>query len=150
MKMSSQSRYGLRAMVAIARSPRGPSRSEQLAEKEGGSKKYLDAILGTLREGGLLRTVRGPGGGYVLARPAARISAADVVQALEGKIALVRCLEQPGSCERQPRCPTRRVWRVASEAVRSALEGLTLEELAAGRAPKRRRPRRARTRRGPP
>ena len=77
MKMSSQSRYGLRAMVAIAGSAQGPSRSEQLAEKEGVSKKYLDAILGSLREAGLLRTVRGPGGGYVLARPAARISHED-------------------------------------------------------------------------
>jgi Rrf2 family protein len=136
MRLSTRARYGLRAMTAIARHPGTFATSEFLAEKEDVSKKYLDAILGRLRRAGLLEAVRGQHGGYRLARPAEVITAAHVVEALEGGLAMVPCTDDASLCERASRCPTRPVWRAASEAMREALAELTLAELAA-RAPER-------------
>lgn len=134
MKLSTRARYGLRAMTAIARRPGAFVTSEFVAGEEDVSKKYLDAILGSLREAGLLEAARGLRGGYRLARPARTITAAQVVEALEGGFAIVPCTDDASLCERASRCPTRPVWRAASDAVRKALDGLTLAELAS-RAP---------------
>ena len=94
------------------------------------SKKYLDSILARLREAGLLEAARGAHGGYRLARPAGAVTASDVVEALEGRIAIVPCVEDPSECDRAPRCTTREVWCAASAAVRDVLAALTLAELA--------------------
>ena len=130
MKLSTRARYGLRAMTAIARRTGAFTTSEFLADEEDVSKKYLDAILGCLRKAGLLEAVRGTHGGYRLARPAETITAADVVEALEGRLASVPCVEDASLCRRASRCPTRPVWRAASGAVRRVLDELTLAELA--------------------
>ncbi len=130
MKLSTRAHYGLRAMTAFARRPGVFTTSEFVAGEEEVSKKYLDAILGTLREAGLLEAARGLRGGYRLARPAEAITAADVVEALEGGIAIAPCVDDASLCKRAQRCPTRPVWRAASGAVRKVLEGLTLAELA--------------------
>lgn len=130
MKLSTRSRYGLRAMVAVARRPGSFLTSEVIANDEGLSKKYLDTILGSLRQAGLLKAAHGSRGGYSLARPAEATTAAEVVEALEGRIAIVPCAEDAASCERSPQCPTRGVWRAASDAVREVLAKLTLAELA--------------------
>ena len=117
-------------MVAIARRPGELLKSELIASEEGVSKKYLDAILGRLREAGLLKTVRGSHGGYTLARPPGEIAVADVVEAQEGRIAVVPCVVDASLCERAPRCPTRGVWRETSAAIRRVLAALSLAELA--------------------
>ena len=132
MRLSTRSRYGLRAAIMIARRQDAFTTSELIASEEEVSKKYLDAILGDLREGGILEAVRGVRGGYSLARSPSEISAAEVVEALEGTIALVSCVEEASKCERASRCPTRRVWCVASQAVREVLSKLMLAELASG------------------
>lgn len=130
MKLSTRARYGLRAMTAIARRPGTFVTSEIVAGEEDVSKKYLDSILARLREVRLLEAARGAHGGYRLARPAEAVTAADVVEALEGRIAIVPCVEDASECARSPRCTTREVWRAASGAVREVLAGLTLAELA--------------------
>ena len=132
MKLSTRARYGLRAMAEIARRPGEFTTSEAVAKAEGLSKKYLDAILGQLREAGLLEAVRGMHGGYRLTRPAETITAAQVVEALEGGFAIAPCADGASLCERASHCPTRPVWRAASEAVRKVLDELTLAELASG------------------
>lgn len=130
MRLSTRARYGLRAMTAIARRPGAFTTSKVLADEEDVSKKYLDSILGHLREAGLLDAVRGQHGGYRLTRSPEAMTAADVVEALEGRIAIVPCVEDMSLCERAPRCPAHSVWRAASEAVRRVLKGLTLAKLA--------------------
>ena len=130
MKLSTRSRYGLRAMIAIARRPGEFRTSELVAGEQEVSKKYLDSILGRLREVGLLEAERGMNGGYRLGRPPEAITAADVVEALEGEMTLVPCLKDVSACRRAPRCPTRGVWRAASDAIRGVLAELTLAELA--------------------
>ncbi|MHC4201943.1 MAG: RrF2 family transcriptional regulator [Planctomycetota bacterium] len=130
MRLSTRARYGLRAMTAIARHRGTLVTSEIVAGEEGVSKKYLDSILARLREAGFLEAARGARGGYRLARPAGAVTAVEVVEALEGRIAIVPCVEDSSECDRTPRCPTREVWCAASDAVRDVLAALTLAELA--------------------
>ena len=134
MRLSKRGRYGLLAMIALARRPDALTTSEVIAEEEDVSKKYLDEILGGLRAAGLLKAHRGPGGGYSLARPAARITAADVVEALEGEIAVVPCVGDGDACKRADRCPARGVWQATSKAIRRELGAQTLARLVGGTA----------------
>ena len=132
MRLSTRARYGLRAMTALARRSGGLVTSEALAVEEGVSKRYLDSILGRLREAGLLTAAAGARGGYALARRPEEISAAEVVEVLDGEVSIVPCVKDPGSCERAERCPTRPVWAAASAAVERVLGGITLADLAGG------------------
>jgi len=95
MRLSTRSRYGLRAMVFMARNAARVVSSEMIAESEDISKKYLDRILNKLRKSGLLRSVKGQGGGYVLSRPADEIRTDQIVAALEGSLCLVACVDHP-------------------------------------------------------
>ncbi len=138
MRLSTRSRYGLRAMVSVARNDRGPVTSETLASCEDLSKKYLDRLLNMLRGAGLLKSYKGKGGGYILARPAEEISVSDIVCALEEGICLVPCVDDPSACTKSDACPTRQVWRTAAAIVKQALSGIMLADLAAwkpGREP---------------
>ncbi|HSG26902.1 MAG TPA: Rrf2 family transcriptional regulator, partial [Candidatus Krumholzibacterium sp.] len=86
MKLSTRTRYGLRAIVNIAKSADRPISSESIADCESISKKYLDGILAELRKAGLVQSFRGQNGGYMLARHAGEITVTDVIAALEGGI----------------------------------------------------------------
>ncbi|MCD6326380.1 Rrf2 family transcriptional regulator [bacterium] len=132
MKLSTRSRYGLRAMVLIASKNGVVTSSEVVADNEGLSKKYLDRILMQLREAGLLRSVRGQGGGYVLGRPADRIRVDEIITALEGSLCLVECVDDPSLCKKARDCPTRKVWSHIASAVKESLRGISLLDLAAG------------------
>lgn len=132
MRLSTRSRYGLRAMVSIARANGDPVTSDTVAACENVSKKYLDRILGSLRAAGLLESHRGKGGGYVLARSPELISAADIVSALETGDGIVPCVPDPGACSKYDGCPTRSVWERLASAIDESLGGVTLAELAPG------------------
>ena len=130
MKLSTKSRYGLRAMIAIARNWSKPVTSEAIAETESLSKKYLDGILSILRGAGLLEASKGQGGGYSLARPPWEITARDIVIVLEEGLSIVPCVDDPGACERSKDCPTRDMWRSLSAALSDTLGKVTLSELS--------------------
>ena len=132
MRLSTRSRYGLRAMVLVARNKDVPVSSETVAECEKVSKKYLDRLLGMLRSAGLLRSHRGQGGGYTLARPSGTITVAEIVRALEHRPGLVPCLTDPDGCSKSRNCPTRAVWLSLSETIDTTLEGITLAHLTSG------------------
>jgi Rrf2 family protein len=131
MQLSTKTRYGLRAMITIARNWKKPVSSEVIADAESVSKKYLDGILGILRSAGLLRSFKGQGGGYMLARPPWEITARDVVLVLEEGLALVPCMEDPEVCEKIGTCPTREMWQSLSAAMSDTLGKVTLAELTA-------------------
>lgn len=131
MRLSTRSRYGLRAVVSIARSAQTPVTSETLAACEDVSKKYLDRLLNTLRCAGLLQSIKGKGGGYILARPAAEIKVSDIVCALEGGICLVPCVDDPAVCAKADTCPSRQVWLATAEIMKDTLSGMTLADLVA-------------------
>lgn len=130
MRMSTMSRYGLRAMVAIAESVDAPISCEAIAKREGISKKYLDRIMNTLRRSSLIKSHRGQGGGYSLARKPREISLAEIVACLEAGSGIVPCLADPKRCERSDSCGAREVWRSVESAIEGTLDRLTLADLS--------------------
>ena len=132
MKMSTKGRYGLRVMAELAGSyGQGPVSADVIARNQDISGKYIHLLVMVLRSAGLVRSVRGPGGGYELARKPSSITALDVVSALEGSSAPAECVTDAAYCPRASRCATRDVWRDVSSAVDGVLSGITLEQLSA-------------------
>ena len=132
MKMSTRGRYGLRAMFELARAfGRAPLLMSTVAERQGLSRKYLHTLLTTLKNAGLVRGVRGAGGGFVLTRPPGEIKLSEVLRALEGPLSFVECVTDKRACDRSSRCPARRVWQELAGAVESVLDNATLQDLVA-------------------
>jgi len=132
MKISTKGRYGLRVMMELAeRYGGGPVTVDSIARRQDISAKYIHVLVTGLRSAGLIRSVRGPSGGYELARSPASITALDVVAALEGRSAPVECVSDAACCPRVPHCAARDVWCQVASAVDGVLSALTLEQLAA-------------------
>jgi Rrf2 family protein len=132
MQFSTKVRYGLYAMVELAcRHDGQPVQLGSIAEHQDVSPKYLHAVMQQLKLAGLVRTVRGAKGGFVLARSPERIGALEVIEALDGPVGVTDCSKhQDCECENSSRCVTRRLWCQISEAIRQVLEGHTLADLA--------------------
>lgn len=134
MRLSAKVDYALRAMAELA-AVSVPRTVEQMSSAQEIPNKYLESILGELRRGGLLRSQRGPDGGYRLARPAGEISIADVIRALDGELANVRGsrpenLEYTGAA-----APLQEVWIALRASERSILETVTLAHVADNQMP---------------
>jgi len=131
MKISTKGRYGLRVMTELAlQAGRGPVLVGALAQAQDLPPKYLHVLLGTLRTAGFVRAVRGPNGGYELARDAAAITVYEVVAALEGDLSPVNCVGDPTCCPRAETCAARDIWCELADAVRETLGRHTLKSLA--------------------
>ena len=133
MRLSTVSRYGSRAMVELAVcQEKGKSRTNlrKIADRQEVSYRYLEQIMLKLRARGLVRSIRGSGGGFALARPASQITFAEVVDALEGRISVVECTGDSSICHRSSFCVTREVWGELADAIDSRLSALTIEDLA--------------------
>ncbi len=136
MKLSTRSRYGVRMMIELARhAGEKPVFLRDIAASEALSEKYLSLIVLPLRGAGLVRSVRGAKGGYLLAHEPQDISLCDIVEAVDGEISLVDCATHPEICDRVPGCPTRHVWQALSTGLRNALAAVTLHDLAGGKIP---------------
>ena len=102
-----------------------------LAKRTGLHPPTVSKLLGMLARSGILASHRGAQGGYALARPPREISVAEIIAAIEGPIALTECLsDESPSCGVQSFCPTRANWGRINTAIRTALEGITLDEMA--------------------
>lgn len=131
MRLSTKTRYGLRALVDLAaRQGQGPILIESIARRQEVSRKYLDAIFGRLREAGLLRSQRGAKGGVMLGRDAELITVAEVVRALEGPIRLVDCDSGGKPCQRRDICVTHDLWRDLADLIEKHMEEVTVGELS--------------------
>ncbi|HHW13445.1 MAG TPA: Rrf2 family transcriptional regulator [Firmicutes bacterium] len=133
MRLSTRGRYGLKAMIDLAvHAGEGPVPLKAVAERQRISEHYLEQLMGSLRKAGLVVSVRGAQGGYVLGREAERITAGDIIRALEGPIAPVECVDESGAtpCDRVEQCVTYTVWRKLRDAMVEVLDGLNLAELA--------------------
>ncbi len=127
MKLSTRLRYGCRAMVALALHQNdGPLSLEAMAEGQHIPERYLARIIQDLRRSGLIRSVRGAHGGYVLSRPPAQVTLLQVWEALEGRFGLVDCLDSPAICEVLSECVMRDVWGRMRGAVEEVLSSETL------------------------
>jgi Rrf2 family protein len=134
VRLSARVDYALRAMAELAAAD-APRTVDQLSGAQHIPNKYLESILGELRRGGLLRSQRGPDGGYRLGRPATDISIADVIRALDGELANVRGarpehLEYGGAA-----APLQQVWIALRASERGILEGVSLAHVASGEMP---------------
>jgi Rrf2 family transcriptional regulator, cysteine metabolism repressor len=125
--------YSLKALLLLAeRYPTtSPVRVEEIADAQDIPENYLRRLLIELKRGGLVASQKGPSGGYMLARPPARITMADVVEIIEGDYTPVECLEESSStCPREQPCAMRDVWREVRDSVNGILRGVTLQALS--------------------
>lgn len=124
MKISTKGRYGLTIMIELAKHyGQGPLPLRQIAAEKKLSEAYLEQLVSPLRNSGLVKSVRGAYGGYMLAHPPAEISAADVIRVLEGPIQPVEGIEEEES-------PQRELWIRIRDAVKNVLDTTSLEDLA--------------------
>jgi Rrf2 family protein len=125
--------YSLKALLMLAdRYPSAqPLRVEEIAAVQGVPENYLRRLLIELKRGGLVLSQKGPSGGYMLARPPARITMADVVEIIEGDYTPVECLEDGANsfCPRDSGCPMRDVWREVRDSVVGIFRSATLQSL---------------------
>jgi len=132
MKLSTRTRYGLRAMVELAAyGSSGPLMVRKIAEKQKISKKYLDIIFTSLKLAGLVRAIRGATGGFLLTRSPEEIRVSQIVEALEGALAPVECCQNPDLCDRSHVCAAHRLWQRLETAIRETLDEMSLADLVA-------------------
>ena len=134
MRVTAKVDYALRALVELAAAG-GTVKGERLAELQQMPLKFLENILAELRRAGIVGSQRGAEGGYRLQRPAAEVSVADIIRAVEGPLADVHGtppeeLDPPGVA-----APTREVWLATRAALRSVLEVVTVADIAANTLP---------------
>lgn len=119
-------------MSEIARGyPDQPLTIREIAERQEVSVAYLEQILAKLRRGGLLKSVKGPGGGYVLVKAPSKITIAEVLNELEGPIAITSCLDPRGGCVRADRCVTHLLWKSLGAQIEGFLSTISLADLVA-------------------
>jgi Rrf2 family cysteine metabolism transcriptional repressor len=130
MKLSSRFRYGLRLLVELAKNyQKGPVLLKNIAECEKISKKYLEQIVISLKNAGVVRATRGSKGGYYLIQPPKKVTVAEIYQILEGSYSPVDCLDNPKICSLKNSCPTRKLWSELSTAIEKIFDNLTLADL---------------------
>ncbi|MDT0575441.1 SUF system Fe-S cluster assembly regulator [Croceicoccus sp. F390] len=131
MRISSMADYAIVAMRSIALRPAGERMNAAgIAAEAGLPAPTVQKLVSMLAQAGLLLSARGAGGGFCLARPATAITLADIIEAIEGPIAMTGCATEHGDCNRQENCGVRPHWPQANQAVRGALEQITLAQLA--------------------
>jgi len=124
-----KTQYGIRALVHLARTEPESASSAEIAKAEGISPKYLEGILSQLKAAGLVRAERGKNGGYRLSREAASVRMLDIVQALDGEVRPVGCVEDSGSCALGVGCLPRRFWLGLKDAIDGYLAAKTLKDV---------------------
>ncbi len=130
MKLSTKSRYGTRAVIEIAKhnGDRAITRND-INKNQDIPKPYLENILLTLKNGGIIRTIRGPKGGYELTKESKNITLLEIVSAFEGSLAPVKCVDDPNNCSKSNSCPTRGAWTKLKQAQIEVLKNINIESL---------------------
>lgn len=130
MRFSTRGRYGIRACLELAEQyGNGAVQISQVARNRGIPEKYLAQLFPLLRKSGLVKSVRGARGGYVLSRPPGEIRMIEIVEALEGPIAPVECVLQPSLCDRFDTCGVRLFWSRVRDSLAGAMDSMSLADL---------------------
>jgi Rrf2 family protein len=133
LRLSTKGQYGVRAMYEIARGfPENPVTIKEISEHQDVSVAYLEQILNKLRKTGLIRSIKGPGGGYLLCKKPQEITIAAIVSELEGPVAITSCLDPEEGCVRADTCVTHLLWKALGEQITAFLETITLRNLLEG------------------
>ena len=130
MRMSTKAQYAVRAMVNLNLYSEGsPVSLRDISLRESISLTYLEQLFVKLRRGQIVKSVRGPGGGYLLARPAREIQVDEIIDSVEECLVPVACMDQKHGCLCDDHCVTHNVWHGLGEKIRDFLASITLEEL---------------------
>lgn len=130
MKLSTRTRYGMRAVLELAENHgKGPLQIKTIARREDISVKYLEQLMAMLKSAGLVKSIRGSKGGYILAKAPKQIKLIDVFNCLEGPVITTECLENENYCARVADCVTRQLWAEIQEAIETILQSKTLQDL---------------------
>jgi Rrf2 family protein len=135
VRISAKADYAVRAALELAAAAQPPTKGERLAEAQGIPLKFLENILGDLRQSGLVLSQRGPDGGYRLERPPEEITVADVIRAVDGPLASVRSQRPEAMHYAGPAEELAPVWIALRAAVRGVLEHVTLRDIVEGHVP---------------
>lgn len=136
MRLSTKSRYGLRALFDIAYNGNGvPSQIQDISRRQGISPRYLEQIFQNLKKAGILKSKRGPQGGYTLAKKLDQITVLDIVKATEQDVLLVDCAgdgkkrRRKNDCPFEGNCVTQTVWKDATDLLSELFSKMTLQTL---------------------
>jgi Rrf2 family protein len=135
--LSRKARYALRALYALAADEaRGPVLIAELAERENIPRKFLEAILLELKNSGALKSKKGKGGGYALARPAEQITIGQIIRVIDGPLAPIPCVSEQAfvrceECADETTCGTRQVMKKVRDAMAAILDTTTLADVQA-------------------
>ncbi len=129
MRLTTKGRFAITAMLDLAlRNQHGPVTLASIGARQGISLSYLEQLFGKLRRHALVESVRGPGGGYCLARPTEKVSVADIILAVDEPLDATQCggLE---NCQEERRCMTHKLWATLNEKLHAYLNSVTLQDL---------------------
>jgi Rrf2 family iron-sulfur cluster assembly transcriptional regulator len=130
MKLSTRSRYGTRIILELARHfGQDPLQVSQIARKQNIPAKYLEQLIRSLKQAGLITSVRGAKGGHRLSERPEKITVGQIVRHLEGQTDLVKCVSLPEKCQMSDECRVRRVWMDATAAMYAQLDAVTIADL---------------------
>ena len=130
MKLSTKGRYAVRMMLDLAlQSRESPTLIRDISKRQGISDLYLEQLFVRLKTAGLVRSIRGPKGGFMLTKLPSQISLGDILEAMEGSTAPVECVDDVALCSRADSCMTRKVWAEMKKAMNEVLESTTLQDL---------------------
>lgn len=132
MKISTKGKYGLRALIDLAEnSGREAVSISSIALRQNISERYLEQLMAKLKKAGLVKSIRGAQGGYLLAKPSSEISVGDILRALEGDLRAVECTENmDGGCQVADLCVTKYVWQRINESISRTVDEMKLDQLA--------------------
>ena len=130
MKLSTRGRYAPRAMLDLALNyGKGPMSLKNIARKQEISERYLEHIMTVLLSAGLVQSTRGSRGGFSLAKLPKEIKLSQIIQAVEGSISLVACVDDPKLCKRVDACVTHDIWKKAKKTMLEVFDSVTLEDM---------------------
>lgn len=130
LKLSKKADYGLMAMRHLAEHGQGSCRAKDVAESYGIPSEALAKILQRLAKAGLLHSQHGINGGYTLARPAAEISAYEVIRAIDGPLFITSCITVRGECDQTERCTIREPLRKVNQSIEDVLKNIKISEMS--------------------
>ena len=129
MRLTTKGRYAVTAMLDLAiNTPQGPTSLGDISQRQEISLSYLEQLFARLRRSGLVTSVRGPGGGYLLAKPAAEISVSQVIDAVNETVDATRC-QGLSDCQQGDTCLTHHLWCDLSQQIHEFLSGISLADL---------------------
>ncbi len=136
LRMSKLTDYGIVVMSHLADESDRPHTAAELSQETQVNQPTVSKILKLLTREGLLESYRGAKGGYRLARSAEEISMAEIIDALEGPIAITECSSESGNCDQEPHCSVRNHWQWINQTIHKALDDVSLDEMSKATQPK--------------